>query len=379
MKVPLLDFSRQDAALTGDLRAAFERVLASGQFIMGPEVEALERECASYLGGGVEAIGLSSGTDAILLALMALGIGPGDEVICPAYTFFATAGCVSRTGATPVFVDVLPGCFTIDPSQVAARITPKTKAIIPVHLFGQSADLEATLEIANRHRIPVIEDAAQAIGTEFEGRAVGTLGLMGCYSFFPTKNLGALGDGGLLVTPDRALGKRLRALRNHGMHVKYHHESVGGNFRLDALQAAFLRAKLPRLDAAHEARRANAALYDKLFAESALPFASLLLPRLCRGSHIYNQYVIRLPAEGNGRSRRDALRQHLADQGVTTEIYYPIPLHLQECFAPLGYRPGSLPVSEALAQETLALPIFPELRPEEIAFVVREIATFLKP
>ncbi len=394
MKVPLLDFSRQDPALNDELRAAFERVFASGHFIMGPEVEGLERECASYLGGlgQIEAIGVSSGTDAILLALMALGIGPGDEVICPAYTFFATAGCVARTGATPVFADVLPCCFNLDPAQVAARITPKTKAILPVHLYGQAAPMGALLDLAARHRIPIIEDAAQAIGAQFEGRAVGTLGLMGCFSFFPTKNLGALGDGGLLVTPDRALAKRLRALRNHGMHVKYHHEAVGGNFRLDALQAAFLRVKLPRLDAAHAARRRNAAHYDRLFLESglaakvegpcqgegkplALPASPILLPRACGESHIYNQYVIRIRGK---QGHRDAVRQHLAENGVMTEIYYPIPLHLQECFAPLGYRPGSLPVSEALAQETLALPIFPELRPEEIDFAVKTVLGFIK-
>ncbi|HEY8965355.1 MAG TPA: DegT/DnrJ/EryC1/StrS family aminotransferase [Candidatus Methylacidiphilales bacterium] len=380
MKIPLLDFARQDAALTAELRAAFERVLASGHFINGPEVEALEKECAAYLGGGIEAVGLSSGTDAILIALMALGIGPGDEVICPAYTFFATAGCVSRTGATPVFVDVLPETFNVDPAQVAAKIGPKTKAIVPVHLFGQPADMEPLLALAERHRLPIIEDAAQAIGARFEGRAVGTLGLMGCFSFFPTKNLGALGDAGLVVTPDRALAKRLRALRNHGMHVKYHHEAVGGNFRIDALQAAFLRAKLPRLDAAHAARRANAARYDGHFAKESIPgFTS---PRKAAGDHIYNQYVIRVAdkdgSRGPGSGRRDALRQHLADAGVMTEIYYPVPLHLQECFASLGYRPGSLPVSEALAQETLALPIFPELRPEEIDFAAGTILAFLK-
>ncbi len=392
MKVPLFDLGRQHAALEKDLRAAFDRVFTSTYFIMGPEVEGLERECADYL-RVPETIAVSSGTDAILLTLMALGIGPGDEVLCPSYTFFATAGCVSRVGATPVFIDSTPCCYNIDPARIEERITPRTKAIIPVHLFGQTAEMGAILEIAKRHDLLVIEDAAQAIGAEYQGRRAGTLGEAGCFSFFPTKNLGALGDGGLVATRDPELAKRLRSLRTHGSQVKYYHESVGGNFRIDALQAAFLRAKLPHLDASHAARRANAARYNRLFLASGLaafPTAAcvcletqrpepsqarspLLLPFACQPTHIYNQYVIRVPGAG----RRDGLRTHLQAKGIGSEIYYPLPLHLQKCFEPLGYREGSLPFAETFARETVALPIFPELREEEIDTVAGEILSFL--
>ena len=392
MKVPLFDLTRQHAALEHDLRTAFERVLQSGHFILGPEVEAFEHECAAYL-DVPHAIAVSSGTDAILLALMALGIGPGDEVICPSYTFFATAGCVARVGATPVFVDSVPCCYNLDPAQVEAAVTPRTKAIIPVHLFGQAAELGPILEIARRRNLVVIEDAAQAIGAEYQGRRLGTLGRVGCFSFFPTKNLGALGDAGLVTTADAALAERMRTFRIHGMRVKYYHEAVGGNFRIDALQAALLRAKLPHLDASHAARRRNAERYNRRFLASGLAAfpvtacvcaeaerppldaarAPLLLPFACQPSHIYNQYVIRIPGAG----RRDALRAALQAEGIGAEIYYPVPLHLQECFAALGYAPGSLPVAEAFARETLALPIFPELRDEELDAVADAVLRFL--
>ena len=394
MKVPLLDLTRQSPEVEAGLRAAFERTLASGYFIMGPEVEGLERECAAYLGAG-DTIAVSSGTDALLLAMMALDIGPGDEVICPSYTFFATAGCVWRLGAKPVFVDSTPCCYNIDPAQIEAKITARTKAIIPVHLFGQAVEMGPILEIARRRNLAVIEDAAQAIGTEYAGKKVGTLGHIGCFSFFPTKNLGALGDGGLVSTNDPKLAERLRKLRVHGSRIKYRHEEVGGNFRIDALQAAFLRVKLPYLDAAHAARRVNAARYNRLLLERGLglasfpveqcvcfkgsqpapaPSAKLLLPFACQkdGGHIYNQYVLRIPGAG----RRDALRAYLQERQIGTEVYYPIPLHLQECFAPLGYKPGDFPFAEAFAEETLALPIFPELRAEEIDAVAGEIVRF---
>lgn len=388
MSVPLLDLTRQDPAITEGLRAAFERVSASGHFIMGPEVEALEAECAAYLGAR-HALGVSSGTDAILLALMALGIGPGDEVICPSYTFFATAGCVWRVGAKPVFVDSTPCCYNIDPLAIEEKITPRTKAILPVHLFGQPAELDAILAVAAKHGLPVIEDAAQSIGAKYKGRATGTLGAIGCFSFFPTKNLGALGDGGLVTTNDDALAAAMRTLRVHGSRVKYHHETVGANFRLDALQAAFLRVKLPHLEAAHAARRAHAARYNDRFLKSGIAAfptdrcvcldprketrtAALLLPGICQPDPIYNQYVVRVP------ERRDALRGHLKAQGIATEVYYPIPLHLQDCFASLGHRPGDLPWSETLARETVALPVFPELRPDEVDRVADAVVAFLK-
>ena len=372
MSVPLLDLTRQPAAITEGLRAAFERVLASGHFIMGPEIEALERECAAYLGAR-HALAVSSGTDAILLALMALGIGPGDEVICPSYTFFATAGCVWRVGAKPVFVDSLPESYNLDPAAVEAKITAKTKAILPVHLFGQPAELGAILAVAAKHGIPVIEDAAQSIGAKYQDRATGTFGAIGCFSFFPTKNLGALGDGGLVTTEDDALAEAMRTLRVHGSKVKYHHETVGANFRLDALQAAFLRVKLPHLEAAHAARYTERFLASGLaaFPEKGKA-APLLLPFVCQPGHIYNQYVVRVPG------KRDALRDHLKAHGIATEVYYPIPLHLQECFASLGHKPGDLPWSETFARETVALPVFPELRPDEVDAVADALVAFLK-
>jgi dTDP-4-amino-4,6-dideoxygalactose transaminase len=388
-EVPLLDLTRIDAELRDELEDAFARVLGSGRFILGPEVSAFESECAAYC--GVEhAVGVSSGTDALLVALMALDVGPGDEVICPAYTFFATAGSVWRLGATPVFADCLPGSFNIDPGDIEHRITKNTRAIIPVHLFGQCAEMDPILEIARRRGLHVIEDAAQAIGAEYRGRRAGSMGDLGCFSFFPTKNLPACGDGGLVTANDGELAERVRVLRVHGSRPKYHHGLVGGNFRLDEVQAALLRVRLRRLDAATAARQRNAELYTRLFCEAQLaaapasagasapaaaeapPGARLALPARCEGRHIYNQFVVRVHGEG----QRDLLREHLAARKVGTEIYYPIPLHLQKCFEPLYGAEGDLPESERAAKETLALPIFPDLSEEEIAYVVGQVAEF---
>lgn len=351
--VPLLDLEAQYRPLREELLAAVTRVCDSQRFILGPEVEALERELERAL-GVPHAITMSSGTDAILATLMALGIGPGDEVITPTYSFFATAGCVSRVGATPKLVDIDPVSFNVDPEAVRAAIGPNTRAIIPVHLYGQMADMDALLEIANPLGIPVIEDACQAIGAAYRGRQAGSLGAAGCFSFFPSKNLGAFGDAGLVTTGSDTLAHQLRLLRNHGAEPKYFHKQIGGNFRLDALQAAVLRVKLPYLDAWTDARRANARRYDELFAAAGLA-GRIVLPSEQPGyRHIFNQYVVRVP-------NRDRVRASLTDQGIGTEIYYPVPFHLQECFAPLGHGRGDFPHSEAAADSTLALPIYGEL------------------
>ncbi len=373
--VPLLDLRRQNAACAEELRAAFERVLASGHFIMGPEVEAFERECAALL-GAKHALGISSGTDALLLAFMALGIGPGDEVVCPSYTFFATAGCVARVGAKPVFVDVKPCCFNMDPALLERAITPRTKAIVPVHLFGQVCDMDPILALAKKRKIAVVEDAAQSLSARYKGRAAGTLAEFGCYSFFPSKNLGAFGDAGLLTTNDDALAEKARILRVHGAKPKYYHQLVGANFRIDALQAALLRVKLPRLASYTEARQRNAARYEKGLAARGLvgrDGAPLESPRACEPDSIFNQYVLRVK-EG----RRDALLAHLKERKVGTEVYYPVPLHLQECFASLGQREGTLPHSELAAKETLAVPVFPELTAGELDYVLEAIASFFE-
>jgi dTDP-4-amino-4,6-dideoxygalactose transaminase len=367
-RVPLLDLTAQYAPIRDDVLAAIARVCDSQRFIMGPEVEGLERELAAML-EVKEAIGVSSGTDALLVAMMALGIGPGDEVIVPTYSFFATAGCVTRLGATPVFVDIDPVTYNADPRAIAAAIGPRTKAVIPVHLYGQSADMDPILAAAAKAGVAVIEDAAQAIGSRYKGRAAGGLGTLGCFSFFPSKNLGAFGDGGLVTTNDPALAREVRLLRNHGAEPKYFHKVVGGNFRLDALQAAVLRVKAPRLAAWTEARRRNARRYRELFGE-LVPPGSVILPAEAPGCyHIYNQFVIRL-------AERDALRAHLDAVGVGTEIYYPVPFHVQECFAPLGYRPGAFPHAERAAAETLALPIYGELTGDQQQHVVASIAAF---
>jgi len=365
MQVPLLDLKAQFTQIEAEVREAIDKVLASQRFILGPEVTALEQEVATYSGCD-HGIGVSSGSDALLCALMALGVGPGDEVITTTFSFFATAGCIARLGAKCVFVDIEPDTYNIDPKQVASAITERTKAIIPVHLFGQCADMDPILDVAAEKGIAVVEDAAQAIGATYKGRPAGSMGTLGCLSFFPSKNLGAFGDGGMIVTNDAEQAETCRVLRTHGAKPKYYHRRIGGNFRLDALQAAILRVKLKHLNAWSEARRRNAARYDALFADSPVE-----CPRIRpENVSIYNQYVIRVP-------RRDELKAALAEQGVGSEIYYPVPLHLQECFADLGYRPGDLPVAEQAAQEVLAIPIYPELTESMQQYVAQRILEFL--
>jgi dTDP-4-amino-4,6-dideoxygalactose transaminase len=370
--IPLLDLQGQYKPLREDLLAAIARVCDSQRFIGGPEVEGFERDAAAYL-GVPHAVGLSSGTDAILVALMALGIGPGDEVITPTFSFFATAGCVSRLGATPKLVDIDPLTYNIDPVAAEAAISSRTRAILPVHLYGQCADMDAILETAKRRGIAVVEDAAQAMGAAYKGRRAGSMGQAGCFSFFPSKNLGAFGDAGLLVTGDETIAHEVRLLRNHGAGQgtgaggKYYHKRIGGNFRLDALQAAVLRVKLPHLERWSAMRRANADRYDRLFAESAAADRITRPARVPECVHIFNQYVIRVPD-------RDAVRAKLDAAGIGTEIYYPVPFHLQECFAPLGYRRGDFPAAEAAAEETLALPIYGELTEAQQREVVSAVA-----
>lgn len=368
MRVPLLDLKAQYAPLREEIRRAIDRVCDAQHFILGPEVTSLEEEAARSLGAKF-AVGVSSGTDALLVALMALNIGPGDEVITTSYSFFATAGTVVRLGATPVFVDIEADSFNIDVSKVESKVSARTKAILPVHLFGRCAELDLILAAAQKRGIPVIEDAAQAIGsTDARRRPAGTIGLMGCFSFFPSKNLGAFGDGGMVTTNDAALAEALRVLRVHGSNPKYFHKVVGGNFRLDALQAAILRVKLPYLPAWTAARRRNADRYRRLFADAGLS-GKVALPKDVPG-HIYNQFVIRVPG-------RDRLQRFLGEKGVGTEVYYPVPLHLQECFGALGRRRGDLPVSEAVAADSLALPIYPELTEDQQAYVVEQIGAGL--
>ena len=369
MKVPLLDLQAQNGPLRAEILAAVARVADSQRFIMGPEVDALEGELAAQL-GIAHAVAVSSGTDAVLLSLMAIGIRPGDEVITPTYSFFATAGCVSRLGARPVLVDSDPETFNLDPDAVAAALTPRTKAIVPVHLFGQSAEMDAIMRIAERAGVPVVEDAAQAIGATYQSRPVGGIGAFGCFSFFPSKNLGAFGDAGLVTTNDEALAKRARLLRTHGMQPKYVHHLVGGNFRMDALQAAILRVKAPHLAAWTDARRRNAARYRALFEASGVGDAVRLPCEPHDRLHIYNQFVIRT-------AERDALKSHLDAQGIGNEIYYPIPFHLQPCFADLGYRRGQFPHAERLAAESLAIPIYGELTPAQQDSVVTSVAAFV--
>ena len=369
-KVPLLDLHAQYAPLRDEILAAMTRVADSQRFIMGPEVEALEADLRARL--GVEhALSLSSGTDAVLLALMALDIKAGDEVITPTYSFFATAGCVARLGATPVLVDIDPITFNIDPDAVARAITPRTRAIIPVHLFGLSADLDPIMETAKRAGIAVIEDAAQAIGSTYHSRLVGGIGALGCFSFFPSKNLGAFGDAGLLTTNDAALAKRAKLLRTHGMEPKYYHHLVGANFRMDALQAAILRVKAPHLDVWTEGRRRNAARYRTLFRDAGLDGLITLPAEPPDRRHIFNQFVIRT-------AERDALKKHLDAEGIGNEIYYPVPFHLQPCFAYLGHRRGDFPHAERAAAESLAIPVYGELTPAQQERVVSTIAEFAR-
>src|SRR5688572_1798431 len=338
--VPLLDLQAQYAPLRRQILEAIERVCDSQRFIMGPDVAALEGELAAAL-GVAGAVAVSSGTDAVLATLMTLGIGPGHEVITSTFSFFATAGCVSRVGATPVFVDIDPATYNLDPEGVRRAITPATRAIVPVHLYGLCADMDPILEMGRARGIAVIEDACQAIGARCRGRQAGSMGAAGCFSFFPSKNLGAFGDAGLIVTNDAALARELRLYRNHGAEPKYVHHRIGGNFRMDSLQAAVLRVKLPHLDRWTTMRRGNAARYAELFERAGL--GGVTLPAEPAGyRHIFHQYVVRVP-------RRDAVRQQLADAGIGTEVYYPVPFHLQDCFAPLGYRRGAFPHAEAAA------------------------------
>lgn len=361
-KVPLLDVGRGNAPLREEFLAAVAAVIDSGRFLHGPEVTQFENNVAQ-LCGVQHAIGCASGSDALLLALMALDIGPGDEVIVPSFTFFATASAVMRLGAKPVFADIDPVTFNIAPAAVEAAVTPATRAIIPVHLFGQCADMQAILDIARRHKLRVIEDAAQAIGATHHGRPAGSLGDIGCLSFYPTKNLGGFGDGGMLTTSDGELAQRLRLLAAHGMSPRYHHREIGINSRLDTMQAAILGVKLQYLGEWTAARQANAARYWQLFREAELDQA-LALPQSAPG-HVWNQYTIRVPG-----GRRDEVRSQLAQAGVGAEIYYPVPLHMQQCFTSLGYREGSLPATEQAAREVLSLPIFPELTDAELQTVV---------
>ena len=372
-EVPLLDIAAQHRPLRAEIDAAVARVLDHGHFINGPEVAQFEAAVAAYC-GVKHAVGVSSGTDALLVALMAVELKPGDEVITSDYSFFATAGAVSRLGAKPVFVDIDPVTFNLDPAAVEKALTPRTKAVIPVHLFGQCADMDPILEIARRHRLRVIEDAAQAIGAQYQdGRRAGAMGDMGCFSFFPSKNLGAAGDAGLVTTSDDGLAERLRVLRNHGSKPKYYHKFIGGNFRLDTIQAAILQVKLRHLDEWTARRQENAARYEALFAEGGLAGKGVVLPRAVyrksgvKHHHIYNQFVIRVPG-------RDRVQERLHAAGVGCEVYYPVPFHVQECFRPLGHAAGAFPLSAQAAAESLAIPIFPELTAEQQARVVAALA-----
>ncbi|HLJ93713.1 MAG TPA: DegT/DnrJ/EryC1/StrS family aminotransferase [Gemmataceae bacterium] len=370
--VPLCDLQAQYRELQPHLEEVLTRVLAGGQVILGPEVAALEEEIARYCGTGY-AIGCASGTDALLLALQTLGIGPGDEVILPSFSFFATAGMVCRSGARPVFADIDAESYNLDPLQVENKITSRTRAILVVHLFGQCADMEPLWKVAERHQLPIIEDAAQAFGADYQGKRTGTLGAFGCFSFYPSKILGAYGDAGMVVTNDPEWSARLAALRVHGMEVKYYHKHLGWNARLDALQAALLRVKLPRVEGWIEARQAAAHRYDALIDEYYLGRF------LCRPAvrtqrrHVFNQYVVRVQD-----NQRDPLVRYLHSEKIGCEIYYPVPLHLQECLAYLGYQKGDFPASEDACRDVLALPMYPELQPAQQRRVIQACAAFLR-
>ncbi len=381
MKVPLLDLKKQFETIKPAVMAVTEEIYDSQQFILGPKVKELEEKLAAYCQCRF-AVGVSSGTDALLVSLMSAGVGTGDLVITTPYTFFATVGCITRVGASPIFVDIDPDTFNIDPCKLEATLSAmdenqrsRLKAVMPVHLFGQCADMEPILELAKAYRLEVIEDAAQAIGSEYAfsdgtARRAGTMGSYGCFSFFPSKNLGAFGDGGMVTTNSQTLYERLSIMRGHGAKPKYYHKVIGGNFRLDALQAAILIVKLERLDEWTEKRRQNAALYRKLFEEAEVK--QVILPLEKSKRHIYNQFGVRI------KERREGLRDFLNARGVGTEIYYPLPLHVQECFRHLGYKANDFPVSEKTASECLALPIFPELSSGQIKYVVDNIAQFFK-
>lgn len=369
--VPLLDVNRANEPLREAILAAITKVCDSGRFLYGPDVKELEEAIAAVC-DTEHAVGCASGSDALLLSLMAFGIGPGDEVITPSFTFFATASAVWRLGAKVVFVDIDPTTFNVAPEAIEGAITPATKAIIPVHLFGQCADMDAICDIAARNGLKVIEDAAQSIGAEFRGRPAGSMGDAGCFSFYPTKNLGGFGDGGMITTSDGDLAAKLRQLAAHGMNPRYYHGMVGVNSRLDTIQAAVLRVKLSRLGTWTRQRRANAACYRELLASAGLDSYLVLPEEAPSRFHVWNQYTIRVPD-----GRRDELRSRLADMSIGTEIYYPVPLHQQECFRSLGYGRGSLPVTEQVAREVLSLPIFPELTDEEQQLVVQGISEIL--
>jgi len=365
MEVPLLDLKAQYATIKDEILAAISEVLESQRCIGGPKVAELEEKIAA-ISDCRFAVGASSGTDAILNSLMSLDIGVGDEVITTPFTFFATVGCITRTGAKPVFVDIEPRTFNINPELIESAVTEKTKAIMPVHLFGQMADMDPIMEIANKHSLAVIEDAAQSITSTYKGRKAGSIGAAGCFSFFPSKNLGGVGDGGMIVTNDEQYYERILIMRNHGSKPKYYHKYIGGNFRLDPIQAAALLVKLPHLDEWSEARRRNAAYYDQKFSGTVVqtPYIS---PDCVS---IYNQYVIRIP-------RRDDVMAHLRENKIGCEVYYPVPAHLQECFKYLGYKEGDMPESEKAAKEVIALPVYPELTEKQIEHVVSEIEKFL--
>jgi dTDP-4-amino-4,6-dideoxygalactose transaminase len=363
MNIPLVNLKAQFAPLRAQMLASLERILDSQQFVLGPEVKALEEEIANY-SNVKHAIGCASGSDALLLALMALDVKAGDEVITASFTFFATGGAIARLGAQPVFVDIDPRTYTMNPQLVEAGITSRTRAIIPVHMYGLCADMEPLLEISRRRGIPIIEDAAQAIGATDRGRSAGSMGSIGCYSFYPTKNLGAAGDAGMITTSNDALVERLRALRVHGGLTEYHHAEVGINGRLDAFQAAVLRIKLPYLDEWARARRAKAKRYEELFAAAQLPYQVTTPFTREDADHVFHVYNVRVSAD------RDALMAHLTKHGIGTKVYYPVPLHLQQCFRYLGYQEGDYPETERAALETFALPIYPELTDEEQEYVV---------
>jgi dTDP-4-amino-4,6-dideoxygalactose transaminase len=365
--IPMLDLKAQYAQIKPHVDAALMRVVESQYFISGPDIDALEQEVAAYC-QAKHCIGVSSGSDALLVALMALDIGRGDEVITTPYTFFATAGAIARLGARPVFVDIDPVTYNIDPRGIDARVTPRTKAIMPVHLFGQCAEMGPILDIANKRRLAVIEDAAQAIGAEYRGRRAGSMGTVGCYSFFPSKNLGGFGDGGAVVTSDAGLADKIRLLRGHGSHPKYYHKLLGGNFRLDTIHAAVLRVKLPLLDSWSAARQQAGAHYTALFTKHGVG-SLVAAPRVVQSRHIFNQFVSRF-------TDREGVRDYLKKHKITTEVYYPLPMHLQECFAGLGHKMGEFPESEQAAVTTLALPMFPELTAAQRERIVRNIASF---
>jgi len=382
MIVPLLDLRAQYLSIKEEIDRAVAEVINSQHFILGPKVQECERAIAQYCHCSY-GVGMSSGTDALLACLMAEGIGPGDEVITTPYTFFATVGSIARVGAKAVFVDIDPVTYNLDPRQIESKITPRTRAIIPVHLYGQMAAMDQVMQIAAKHKLVVIEDAAQAIGAENGGRRAGSIGHYGCLSFFPSKNLGAAGDGGMVVTNDAGRAEKLMLLRAHGSKPKYYHKVVGGNFRLDALQAAIVSAKLPHLDGWTGARQRNVERYNTLFGKTGLKIASsgqsssdrrmaeITLPKVATERHIFNQYVIRV-------TKRDELRTWLEAKGVATEIYYPVPMHLQECFSYLGFGSGTFPESENAAMETVALPIYPELSDQQAIYVVECVFKFFR-